>query len=144
MNGVNGSMDDAGPCSEGGAVRGQPGTVPRFKNVCQCSQPRDQRECRSRCTCRSTQTQRNTHAPAFHSIFSPCFPHSHSFTDNPANEGAAAPPVNKRLECSEGFWPVETDLITVDTWAFGTGNALMNKSWRTTWWYCVTTKNCSN
>lgn len=28
--------------------------------------------------------------------------------------------------------------------SFWTGNALKNKSWRTTWWYCVATKNCWN
>lgn len=39
----------------------------------------------------------NTRSPAFlHSSapaapFSPCIPHSHSFTDNPANEGVAIP-----------------------------------------------------
>lgn len=44
-------------------------------------------------------------------LFSPCIPRRHSYTDNPANEGAAAPggASSKRLERSKGFWPVGTD-----------------------------------
>lgn len=58
--------------------------------------------------------------PAFHSsvpaalLFSPCIPHRHSYTDNPANEGAATPEggVVTRLESSKS--PNE------DLWSFGT------------------------
>lgn len=47
--------------------------------------------------------------PAFHSsvpaalLFSPCIPHRHSYTDNPANEGAATP----RGGCRYKTWKLQ-------------------------------------
>lgn len=133
---------------------GQPGTAPQATNLCQCSQPQDQREYRARVP---EDQDKHTHAPAFHTLFSPCCSIVQSLHPSPPHLhrqscqwGSSCPRrgVVKRLESSkspnEGFWPVGTDFITVATWAFELENALKNKSWRTTWWYCVTTKNCSN
>lgn len=49
---------------------GHPGTVPRATNACQCSQPPTSLRVRGRSTWRSTQI--HTHAPGFHTVFSPC------------------------------------------------------------------------
>lgn len=74
---------------------GQPGTVPRATNVCQCSQPREH----GAGVPEDQHTRKYTHMHLLftHSsvptapLFSPCIPHRHSYTDNPANEGAATP-----------------------------------------------------
>lgn len=105
--------------------RGQPGTVPWATNACQCSQPLRSAIVRGRITWRSTQTHTCTclspsSVPAALS-FGPCIPHRHSYTDNPANEGAATPgggASSKRLERSKGFWPVGTDFLSQWPWAF--------------------------
>lgn len=68
-------------------------------------------------TWRSTQTHSRTcfsasPVPAA-LLFAPCIPRRHSYTDNPANEGAVAPrgAWSKTLECSKGSWPVGTVFV---------------------------------
>lgn len=98
MNEVNGCMDDRWMHRrQDHTVKdrqsldcGQLGTVPRATNVCQCSQPREHGA--------GAPEDQHRHVPPSYSVFSPaallfspCIPRRHSFTDNPANEGAATP-----------------------------------------------------
>lgn len=98
---------------------GQPGTEPRATSVCQCSQPWHEWECGTGAPeDQHKHTQRNTHAPASHSISSPCRFAVRSLHPSPpqlhrqsCQWGSSWPPraVVKRLECSKGFWPVGTE-----------------------------------
>lgn len=131
---------------------GSTGTAPQATNVCQCSQL--QVSVWGRKTWRST----------WHLLF--ILQSLLRYCSVPASLTATAtqtilpmreqlPPeggVVTRLESSkspnEDLWSFGTDffsffLLFCGHMSFWTGNAL-NKSWRTTWWYCVTTKNCSN
>lgn len=165
---MDGWMDRAGPCGEGQRVHGlqpagglchEPLTRANVANP----HPRSATVWGGKITWRSTQTHSRTcfsasSVPAA-LLFAPCIPRRHSYTDNPANEGAVAPrgAWSKTLECSKGSWPVGTVFVLCFVFlfllfffltaamSFWTGNALkIIKSWRTTWWYCVTTKNCWN
>lgn len=106
---------------------GQPGTVPRATNVCQCSQPRDQREYGAGVPeDQHKHTHTHTHLLFTHSsvpaalLFSPCIPHRHSYTDNPANEGAATPGgvPSRDLNAPKASGQSGLIFITVATWAF--------------------------
>lgn len=63
---------------------GQPGTVPlTCANVANLENSKSMGQ--------DLKINTNTHAPALHTFFSPRIPRRHSYTDNPANEGAATP-----------------------------------------------------
>lgn len=76
---------------------GQPGTEPRAMSVCQCSQPRERGAGVPEDQHKDTHKYTHMHLLLTHSsvpaapLFSPCIPRRHSYTDNPANEGAASP-----------------------------------------------------
>lgn len=119
--------------------RSPPQSVLRPTNTCQCSQPPRSARVRRR------NAQQNTHAPAFHCLQSLLLlcsaPASLTATDKQTilpmreellREGRGQRDWNTSLD--RYLWP----------WAFELEMHLMNKSWRTTWWYCVTTKNWSN
>lgn len=124
---------------------GQPGTVPRATNVCQCSQPRDEREFEAGVPedqHTHTNTHIHTHAPAFHTVFSPCCSIIQSLHPSPpqlhrqsCQWGSSYPRRGYRLET----WTLQRLLASWDWFyhsghmSFWTGNALKNKSWRTTW-----------
>lgn len=72
----------------------------------------------SKCT---RQENLKINSAASHTFFSPCTPRRHSYKDNPANEGAAAPGGVSTRDLNapnNSYWPVGTDLITVATQAF--------------------------
>ncbi len=133
---------------------GQPGTAPRATNVCQCSQPPRSAIVWGRSTWRSTQTHTYSHT---RTRFSHSLQSLLLCCSVPASLAATATqtilPMREQLP-QEGRQQRDLNapkasgqsglvLITA-AMSFWTGNALKYKSWRTTWWYCVTTKNCSN